>query len=169
MRYRYRPEAGRELAAALVKPSDEADLPDPVVPAPPRGGAAAPLDVLVVRTIGAPHHEEFGVGAFAGDDPQLPDRATAAPLDLGEDAWPPWWNGSGANCAVVDDGPATGSTARAAPRTGPRPRPVRARRPRRRARLPGRAARRLGESRQEADKKPTRRGHGAGTDGGRGA
>ncbi|MEW1776841.1 phosphoribosyltransferase family protein [Streptomyces sp. NPDC086777] len=145
MRYRDRTHAGRELAAALAGLRDEGALPDPIVLALPRGGAAvaaevarelsAPLDVLVVRKIGAPYHEEFGVGAIAGDDPPLLDLATLAHLDLSVDSLAPvvererqelrrrerrYREGRpppalrGRTVLVVDDGLATGSTARAA-------------------------------------------------------
>ena len=66
-----RDEAGRRLAAALERFRDG----DPIVIALPRGGVpvgfevarllAAPLDVLLVRKIGAPHNPEYGVGAIA--------------------------------------------------------------------------------------------------------
>ncbi|MEU2775066.1 phosphoribosyltransferase family protein [Streptomyces sp. NPDC007162] len=145
MHYRDRTRAGRELAAALRELRDEGALPEPIVLALPRGGAAvavevarelsAPLDVLVVRKIGAPHHEEFGVGAITGDDPPLLDRATLARLGLSAQALAPvvererqelrrrerrYRQGRpppalrGRTVIVVDDGLATGSTARAA-------------------------------------------------------
>ncbi|MER6538292.1 phosphoribosyltransferase [Streptomyces sp. 900105755] len=145
MRYRDRAHAGRELAAVLGELRDEGALPDPIVLALPRGGAAvaaevarelsAPLDVLVVRKIGAPFHEEFGVGAIAGDDPPLLDLATLAHLDLSEDSLAPVVERErqelrrrerryragrpppalrGRTVLVVDDGLATGCTARAA-------------------------------------------------------
>jgi putative phosphoribosyl transferase len=77
-RFRDRRDAGRRLAAALVQYKESS----PVVLALPRGGVpvgfevakalAAPLDVLLVRKIGAPGHEELGLGAIVdGHDPQL--------------------------------------------------------------------------------------------------
>lgn len=73
-----RREAGRRLANELAKTK----WPDPIVLALPRGGVPvafeiakalhAPLDILLVRKIGAPEHPEFGVGAVVdGNDPQL--------------------------------------------------------------------------------------------------
>jgi putative phosphoribosyl transferase len=71
-------DAGRKLAAAVGK----LDLDDPLVLALPRGGVPvaaevaralrAPLDLLLVRKIGAPGHEEYAIGALVdGDDPQV--------------------------------------------------------------------------------------------------
>src|SRR5260221_618072 len=76
--FRDRHDAGRQLAAALARLRAAA----PVILALPRGGVpvafevaralAAPLDILLVRKIGAPGHEELGLGAVVdGDDPQL--------------------------------------------------------------------------------------------------
>jgi len=73
-----RRQAGRRLAAAL-KPLK---LDEPIVLALPRGGVpvafevaqalGAPLDVVMVRKIGAPGHAELGLGAVVdGADPQL--------------------------------------------------------------------------------------------------
>jgi putative phosphoribosyl transferase len=73
-----RRDAGRRLGAALAGYRAER----PVVLALPRGGVpvgfevakalAAPLDVLLVRKIGAPGHEELGLGAVVeGQEPQL--------------------------------------------------------------------------------------------------
>lgn len=71
MRFRNRRHAGRLLAARL----GEDTFKDPVVLALPRGGVpvgyevavamSAPLDVFVARKVGAPGHEEFGIGAIA--------------------------------------------------------------------------------------------------------
>lgn len=71
VRFRDRSEAGRCLAARLMPLQGEA----PVVLALPRGGVAvgyevarglhAPLDLVLVRKIGAPHQPELAVGAIA--------------------------------------------------------------------------------------------------------
>ncbi|MFI5567244.1 phosphoribosyltransferase [Streptomyces sp. NPDC051740] len=145
MRFRDRRQAGRELAARLRERQDQGALPDPVVLALPRGGAAvavevagaldAPLDVLVVRKIGAPFHEEFGVGAMAGDGVPLFDEDALRRLGIDEADLAPvverertelrrreqrYRQGRpapalrGRTVIVVDDGLATGSTARAA-------------------------------------------------------
>ena len=76
--FRDRRDAGRQLAAGLAPYRDS----HPVVLALPRGGVpvgfeaakalGAPLDVLLVRKIGAPGQEELGLGAIVdGHDPQL--------------------------------------------------------------------------------------------------
>jgi putative phosphoribosyl transferase len=73
-----RREAGRQLALALGDLASER----PVVLALPRGGVPvayevaralkAPLDLVMVRKIGAPGHAELGIGAVVdGDDPQI--------------------------------------------------------------------------------------------------
>ncbi len=66
-----RRDAGRRLAEALERFRDE----DPVVLALPRGGVPvgyeiarvldAPLDIALVRKLGAPSHPEYGIGAIA--------------------------------------------------------------------------------------------------------
>jgi putative phosphoribosyl transferase len=71
MRFRDRRDAGCQLATRL---QDES-VRDPLVLALPRGGVpvafeiartwTVPLDVFVVRKVGAPHHREFGIGAIA--------------------------------------------------------------------------------------------------------
>lgn len=137
-RYRDRVEAGRLLAAALPP------LDDPVVLGLPRGGVVVAaevvavvggrLDVVVVRKLGAPHREEYGVGAVAEDDPPWWDRRALAALGLrAEDLQDvlaretvelarrreayrggPLPVLAGREVLVVDDGLATGGTARAA-------------------------------------------------------
>src|SRR5678816_4261713 len=73
-----RRDAGRQLAAALMRYQQSRA----VVLAVPRGGVpvgfevaqalAAPLDVLLVRKIGAPGQAELGLGAVVdGAEPQL--------------------------------------------------------------------------------------------------
>ena len=68
--FRDRRDAGRHLAAKLLPYADE----KPVVLALPRGGVpvayeiaralGAPLDVIIVRKLGAPHQPELGIGAI---------------------------------------------------------------------------------------------------------
>src|SRR5882672_2652087 len=76
--FRDRLDAGRKLAHALLHLKDE----KPVVLALPRGGVPvafevavsleAPLDVMLVRKIGAPGQPELGLGAVVdGASPQL--------------------------------------------------------------------------------------------------
>lgn len=82
--FRDRRDAGRQLATAL----QEHPFADPVVLALPRGGVPvgyevahtlhAPLDVLLVRKLGAPGYEEFGIGALVdGADPHVVLNAEA--------------------------------------------------------------------------------------------
>lgn len=76
--FRDRTEAGRQLARALEHVKEER----PVVLALPRGGVPvafevaraleAPLDLVMVRKLGAPGHSEYGIGAVVdGAEPQL--------------------------------------------------------------------------------------------------
>ena len=78
IRFRDRRDAGRRLAAALARYREIR----PIVLALPRGGVpvgfevaralAAPLDVLLVRKIGAPGYPELGLGAVVdGADPHV--------------------------------------------------------------------------------------------------
>lgn len=141
MRFRDRRDAGQQLAARLR----EEALHDPVILALPRGGVpvayeiasalGAPLDVLVVRKVGAPHHREFGIGAIAEGDVTIADQSAMRAVGVehqrfealakderreldrrvrryrGDRALPSL---ADRDVVLVDDGLATGSTARAA-------------------------------------------------------
>ncbi|MGA3004794.1 MAG: phosphoribosyltransferase [Acetobacteraceae bacterium] len=138
-----RRESGRLLAERLLKFKDQ----HPVVLALPRGGVpvgfevaralAAPLDLVLVRKIGAPHNEEFAVGAITdGEHPTVVidqhlvrrldissaylDEAKTAALAEIERRRHVWLGDrppvdiAGRTAIVVDDGIATGATMRAA-------------------------------------------------------
>jgi putative phosphoribosyl transferase len=141
-RFRDRVEAGRRLAEAL-KPY--AGRPNLLVLALPRGGVPvgyevaralhAPLDLILVRKLGVPGHEELAMGAIASGGVRIvsedviamlgiPDRviATVAAAEekelerrerLYRDARPAP-NVRGRVVILVDDGLATGATMRAA-------------------------------------------------------
>ena len=147
--YADRADAGKRLAAAL------GDLRAPLALGLPRGGVvvahevarltAGTLDVVLVRKLGAPSNPEYGVGALAEDDPPLWDERavrslglTKADLDrvlareraelerrreLYRDG--PLPQLAGREVLVVDDGLATGVTARAALRRVRREEPSR--------------------------------------------
>jgi predicted phosphoribosyltransferase len=156
MRFHDRRQAGEALAQRLRLLQEKGELHHPVVLGLPRGGVIvadevahalrAPLDVLVVRKLGAPRQPELGVGALAGDGPPYYDTETMAYLGLTEemlapilereraelqrrqrlyrgDAPPPELTGRTA--VLVDDGLATGSSARAALRAVRRHEPER--------------------------------------------
>ncbi|HYK81176.1 MAG TPA: hypothetical protein VEU95_16200, partial [Micropepsaceae bacterium] len=76
--FRDRVDAGRQLAGALLRLKEAR----PIVLALPRGGVpvafevavalGAPLDVVLVRKIGAPGQPELGLGAVVdGASPQI--------------------------------------------------------------------------------------------------
>ena len=141
-RFRDRTEAGRVLAMALTPYAGRLNL---LVLALPRGGVPvgfevartlrAPLDVMLVRKLGVPGHEELAMGAIASGGIRvisndivrmlaIPDRAIATVAAAEEeelerrerayrDGRPPaqvW----GRTVILVDDGLATGATMRAA-------------------------------------------------------
>jgi predicted phosphoribosyltransferase len=133
--------AGRMLAARL----SELELEAPVVVALPRGGVpvghevaqalGAPLDVALVRKLGAPRQPELGIGAVGEDGTVILDADTIASLGVtgeqieavaereaielerrrrlyrGDDAPV---DVSGRTVVLVDDGIATGVTTTAA-------------------------------------------------------
>ncbi len=142
-RFRDRREAGRFLASKLMK---YAHRPDVVVLALPRGGVpvgyevartlGAPLDVFVVRKLGAPGQEELAMGAVASGGVRVlnddvvrelrisnEDIARATRAELHELALREAAYRAGRHhplhverrtAILVDDGLATGSTMRAA-------------------------------------------------------
>lgn len=136
-----RVDAGRQLAARLRPFADD----DVVVVGLPRGGVpvadevarvlGAPLDVVVIRKLGVPSHEELAMGAIGEDGVRIineeivrslristediaqVERSERLELDRrarlfrgGGDRVPV----AGRTVIVVDDGLATGATARAA-------------------------------------------------------
>jgi putative phosphoribosyl transferase len=141
MSFRDRVDAGRRLGEHL----QDLDLLDPVVIGLPRGGVVvaaevarllgAPLDVVVIRKLGAPGRPELGIGAIGEDGIRALNQeligllaVTASELAAvenreteeltrrlaayrgGQDAVAV----NGRTVVVVDDGLATGYTARAA-------------------------------------------------------
>lgn len=141
-RFLNRTEAGRQLAGELARYASRSDV---LVLGLPRGGVPvafevaialdAPLDVFIVRKLGLPGHEEFGIGAIAsggvrvvdesvlrayGVDAEVLDRITERErLELerrerlyrDDRLFPPV---ADRVVILVDDGLATGSTMRAA-------------------------------------------------------
>jgi putative phosphoribosyl transferase len=138
-----RHDAGRRLAARLVHLQDR----QPVVLALPRGGVAvgfevarrlaAPLDIVLVRKIGAPQQPELALGAVAegaapetfiderlvnalGVSPDYLREATAREIEELERRSRVYRAGrppvpvAGGTAIVVDDGIATGATMRVA-------------------------------------------------------
>lgn len=153
MIFRDRAEAGRRLAAEIAA----LELSDPIVLALPRGGVpvgaavaealSAPLDVMIVRKVGAPDNPELAIAAIVDGDPPevILNRAIVEAYGLEEDeiAWlvkgerpelerrrNAFRGGRRAlsvrekTAIVVDDGAATGATMkvalRALKRRGPR-------------------------------------------------
>jgi putative phosphoribosyl transferase len=143
MLFHDRRDAGQRLGRRLL----DLGLPDPLVLALPRGGVAvgvevarllgAPLDVVLVRKIGAPWHKELAAGAVVdGEQPELvlnPDVVRGYGIDEGylqaekerqlreiERRRRLYLGGrprpriAGRTAIVVDDGIATGATVRAA-------------------------------------------------------
>jgi putative phosphoribosyl transferase len=141
MRFRNRTDAGRRLAALLTGYRAES----PLVLGLPRGGIpvahevartlGAPLDVWVVRKVGAPGQPELGLGAVAEGGVLFLDRGMMRSLGYSETAVMreaereanevtarvarfrgshPALEVEGRTVLLVDDGVATGGTMRAA-------------------------------------------------------
>jgi predicted phosphoribosyltransferase len=143
--FRDRRDAGRQLAEVLQRFSGA----DPVVLALPRGGVpvafevakalSAPLDVLLVRKIGAPGHEELALGAVVdGAHPQTvlneeivklaspragyieaEEKRQLAEIERRRQLYRAWeapLDVGGRTAIVIDDGIATGATVKAAMR-----------------------------------------------------
>jgi predicted phosphoribosyltransferase len=137
-----RRQAGRELARRLGRFADRADV---VVLGLPRGGVPvaaevaralrSPLDVLVVRKLGVPGHEELAMGAVASGGGRVLNASIVRDLGLGEDVVErveqqerdelerrerlfrgarPSPDLRGKTVVLVDDGIATGATMRSA-------------------------------------------------------
>jgi predicted phosphoribosyltransferase len=89
-----RREAGRRLANELVSRHPRLRDGDPLVLAIPRGGVPvayavavaidAPLDLFVARKLGAPGHEELGIGAVAPGGTRVLDHETIRALGVSE-------------------------------------------------------------------------------------
>jgi predicted phosphoribosyltransferase len=142
MRFRDRRAAGMALAAALRQYAHERDL---LVLALPRGGVpvayevaqalGAPLDLLLVRKLGAPGQEELALGAIAAGGVRVLNTDVVAALGIPDrvidsiaareerelqrraaayrgDRPPP--DLAGRTVVLVDDGLATGATMQAA-------------------------------------------------------
>lgn len=139
---RNRVEAGASVARLIEPLLAE---PGALILGVPRGGVIVgravadalglDLDVVVVRKLGIPGHDEFGFGAIGEDDAEVLDQATLAAVGLDEAtieavstrertelerrvatyrAGRPAASLKGRTVVIVDDGIATGGTIRAA-------------------------------------------------------
>lgn len=141
-RFQNRHHAGTILARELANYAGRSDV---IVLALPRGGVpvayevaaalAAPLDVFVVRKLGAPQNEELAIGALASGGICVIDQGIIAQLGIGESqiatiieretlelerrdqlyrGTRPFPDLTGQVVIIVDDGLATGATMRVA-------------------------------------------------------
>lgn len=141
-RFRDRTEAGQMLATLLTA---YADQPDVLVLALPRGGVPvafevakalhAPLDVLIVRKLGVPGHEELAMGAIATGGVRVLNNDVVQALQIPDEVINsvtareevelkrreslyrgdrPAYDVRGRTTILVDDGIATGATMHAA-------------------------------------------------------
>jgi putative phosphoribosyl transferase len=88
-------ENRRHAGLALVEALSELELHNPVVLALPRGGVpvgfqiaerlGAPLDVLVVRKLGVPGHEELAMGAIASGGARVLNTDVIASLRISDE------------------------------------------------------------------------------------
>jgi len=137
--FRDRVDAGRQLAVLVAALGT---LENPIVLGLPRGGVpvalevarviGAPLDVLVVRKLGAPGNPEFAVGAIGADGVRVVDERALQAMGVSEAALAriehveleelqrrelryrpgrPPLDLTGMTAVIVDDGIATGATA----------------------------------------------------------
>jgi len=142
MRFRDRSDAGRQLAARMKRYAGRGDV---VVLALPRGGVpvafevaralGAPLDVFLVRKLGAPGHEELALGAIASGGVRVLNEDVVSALGVSRETIDAIAEREGRELArrqrayrdgrdapdvrdrivvLVDDGLATGATMRAA-------------------------------------------------------
>ena len=139
-----RREAGRRLAAVIAARRDLVDADPVVIGLPRGGVPVAaevaavigaPLDVIVVRKVGVPYQPELALGAVGEGDVLVLDEALARSLRIGRDeidrlvatqraavaersrrfrTSAPQLSLRGRLVIIVDDGVATGATARAA-------------------------------------------------------
>lgn len=140
--FRNRQDAGRQLAAELVNRYGGPDL---RILALPRGGVPvayevagvlqAPLDVLTIRKLGLPQHQEFAMGAIASGNVTVLDQDVIRGMGVSQQSLDatiaaeqkelirrekayrgdlPPLDIAGRIIIIVDDGLATGATMRAA-------------------------------------------------------
>jgi len=146
--FRDRVDAGRQLADRLARELQKRPELPTVVIARPRGGVPVayevaeklnvPLDIVAPRKIGAPHYEEFAIGAVTEDKQHYIDETTVRRLQVPpsyineqidkqaaeaqrrlkvyREGRPPL-NLSDKRAIIIDDGIATGATMRAAIRS----------------------------------------------------